>query len=442
MPRMLQSAEDIHQLPPHLPRKLSISFWLWNYFYSATPGDTFHDLEKRVIELKERKFNTIRLDAGIGLCFTPEGKPRGEIVLHEPFRGFSSRIRQMNGRGGTCDVVQKLLELFELAKKHDVYVIMSSWFYLHTFWFADETINNDMFRMPVGERLMHMAREFGWLIALIKERDLHSQIAFIEVANECDGSPFHFYCDANPGSPEQQRHGFRELHETALASLRQQHPDLLFACDTSNSKPHPDLLPGNMQLWNHHMYYMWDLYFDSFEAGIRGRDFDPDGLRESSVISPFLREDAITMEAIRRSAGDNPRVAEGWYRRVWLYNNTDVAKLGNLDRWYAALLSERVEEFKDAAERGINRVVALRNQQFPGLPLVLGEAVSYCTHTGLRFEEQSDDYWQLLEHTTHLLKKAGYWGYMPRTHSGPEDPGWAECADRFRYLNGLFLEDT
>jgi hypothetical protein len=58
---------DKYRIPPHLPKRLTISFWLWNYFYGSNEGDVFHDLERRFVELKERGFNCIRVDAGAGL---------------------------------------------------------------------------------------------------------------------------------------------------------------------------------------------------------------------------------------------------------------------------------------------------------------------------------------------------------------------------------------
>ena len=37
-------------LPGHLPERLTISFWLWNYFYGVKEGDAYHDLEKCFVE--------------------------------------------------------------------------------------------------------------------------------------------------------------------------------------------------------------------------------------------------------------------------------------------------------------------------------------------------------------------------------------------------------
>ena len=36
----------------HLSEKMTISFWLWNYFYGIKKGEFFHDLEQCFVELR------------------------------------------------------------------------------------------------------------------------------------------------------------------------------------------------------------------------------------------------------------------------------------------------------------------------------------------------------------------------------------------------------
>jgi hypothetical protein len=40
-------------IPEHLPKKLTIAFWLWNYFYGIKKGEYYHDLERCFVELFE-----------------------------------------------------------------------------------------------------------------------------------------------------------------------------------------------------------------------------------------------------------------------------------------------------------------------------------------------------------------------------------------------------
>lgn len=184
--------------------KLAISFWIWVYNRMGK-DDVFHDLEQRFVELKERGFNCIRTDSGAGLLCAPDGTPRGELMLQEPFPGYSRLIRQMPTRGGRCDVQKRVVELFELAKRYDVKVILSSWFYLHTFWFVDERIHREMFALSPRQLFRHFAEEYDRLLNLLKEKGLDSQVAFVEIQNEADGLPL-FHSHIPNAGPERLKH--------------------------------------------------------------------------------------------------------------------------------------------------------------------------------------------------------------------------------------------
>ena len=66
-------------LPSHLPQKLSISCWIWSWITSAAVGEPYDDLDRCMIELKERGFNAVRLDAGLNWAFRADGRPRGPV---------------------------------------------------------------------------------------------------------------------------------------------------------------------------------------------------------------------------------------------------------------------------------------------------------------------------------------------------------------------------
>lgn len=52
--------------------RLAISFWIWGLF-DTVPNGFFDDLEGRIVELRERGFNCIRLESGAGLCHDRHG---------------------------------------------------------------------------------------------------------------------------------------------------------------------------------------------------------------------------------------------------------------------------------------------------------------------------------------------------------------------------------
>lgn len=429
----------ISAIPLHLPKKLTISLWLWNYFLGAQKGDHYYDLEKRIVELKERGFNTIRIDSGIGLCYTREGTPCGPIKLCEAFHGYTSVIRQLNCRGGECDVLKRLISLFELCRKHDVYVILTSWFYQHTFWFVDTRIRQEMFALPSKDRFMYWAKENSRLIDLIKERGLHTQIAFVEIMNEVNGLWHLTGLAPLPEDEQQEFSAFRELHEEALAFLRAKHPDLLFAFDTGSDFVPKEAFPRNMQIWNFHLYYMWPICLSTYEADVSKPDFDFQNPHKYASIAPFLRKSLTTMEQIRNSTGGDRNILDSWYRRIWLYVNTDPSALKKLERWLDGTLTRNLDECRKRAADGINHAVSLRDENFPNIPLVVGEAASYSALTGMRWEEESDAHWSLIDYTIGLLRQNDFWGCCPRTNSGPEDPVWAEYPERLLHANRLFL---
>ena len=94
-----------------------------------------------------------------------------------------------------------------------------------------------------------------------------------------------------------------------------------------------------------------------------------------------------------------------------------------------------VKNLKD----GVARVVTLRDRILPGVPIVFGEGVSYVAGMRFLYEEKSERYWRMLEEQSRIFRAAGLYGAVPRTNSGPEEPGWQTCAEKFRRVNDLFM---
>ena len=58
---------------------------------------------------------------------------------------------------------------------------------------------------------------------------------------------------------------FREKHEEAIAWLKERHPQILFAYDTYNVRPDLRQIPGNLEVFNFHNYFMWHVYREAVE---------------------------------------------------------------------------------------------------------------------------------------------------------------------------------
>ena len=166
--------------------KYTISFPIW--CIHDTPGNgAYHDLDAVARESAERGFNCLRVDDGAGLIDFSSNPPNGVVPIQEPYPGFTRNIRQSwcVGNGGDCDLVARLLELFKAAKKYGVHIILSSWYYLHTYWYCgDNALNERLHAIPDHEKFQYFAEQLSHIIDLLRQHGYVEQIAFAEILNE------------------------------------------------------------------------------------------------------------------------------------------------------------------------------------------------------------------------------------------------------------------
>ena len=121
-----------HPAYERLPKRLTISFPIWG-LYDIDGKGFYADTDKMVREHVERGFNCIRLDDGAGLMHDLNGKPRGKVRMGNVFGNADKIPRQFDAIGGEgyCDALERMVRLAESCKKYGVYLILSSWYYLH-----------------------------------------------------------------------------------------------------------------------------------------------------------------------------------------------------------------------------------------------------------------------------------------------------------------------
>ena len=419
------------------PDRLAISFWIWALWDTGTNG-FFNDLELRMTELVDRGFNCIRVEGGAGITHDAEGRPRGELEFQPAIPGHGHFTRQMEHMtGGRVDLLRRLAELCTVAKRHNVKVILSSWYYLHTFWFTDEQLTAELLGLPLEKRFMVFARGLARILDELKDKELIDVIAFAEIFNEVDGMEFRGGPEAENQSNE-YLHGIRRLHEEALDFLGARHPDIRFAVDTCTARTPTELLPRNAQVWNVHSYYLWPVY-NIFEQDLIGGNLDLGDSEAYAPVRRFLRRNLVPFQAILDSRAGRPPIAHGWYRRIWLYRNLDPNAMPELERLLQTNLEENIDLYKQKATDAAEQAVKVRDKRFPGIPLVLGEGASYCADCRLRWEERSDCYWEVVEHAARQWRKHGFLGAVARTNAGPEDPVWHEYPERLQRANAVFL---
>jgi len=428
--------------------RLAISFWIWALWDTGTNG-FFNDLELRMTELVERGFNCIRVESGAGLTHDADGRPRGELEFMPAFPGHGHFTRQMEHMTvGRVDLMKRLVALCTVAQRHNVKVILSSWYYLHTYWFTDARVTAELLDLPREERFIYFARGLDRILDELKQRGLADVIASAEIFNEVDGSNFvgagGIYepapdCGLKSGDVGKW-HRFRALHEEALDYLKMRHPDIRLAMDTCSSGASPELLPRNAQVWTFHAYYLWGVY-GVFEGNIMSLDTDLNDSRHYAPVRRFLRQDIVPFQAILGCRGDRIPIVycRDWVHRVWLYRNLDPNAMPELERLLQESLENNIDQFKHKATDAVTQAVKKRDEHWPGVPLILGEGASYCADHRLRWEERSDAYWEVVEHAARACRQNGLWGSVVRTNAGPEDPVWHEYPERLQRVNAVFL---
>jgi len=413
-----RAQDDTQTADPTKQERLAISFWNFGLL-STGPNSLFHALETHMAETVQRGFNCIRTECGTGITHDAEGRPRGELEFYPVLPGHDHFTRELQHvRGGRVDLLKRLIELCRVAKRYNVKLILSSWYYLHTFWFTDKNVTAELLGLPLEGRFMYFARGLDRILGELKQRGLADTIANAEIFNEVGDSG--------------------RLHAEALDFLQTRHPDIRFSLDTASAFIDPEIVPRNAQVWTFHSYYLWGVY-SIFEQGLVFGDTDLNDPPVYAPVRPFLRRDLVSFQAILDSREGRPPIAQNWFRRIWLYRNLDPNAMPELERMLQEHLEKNIDEFKQKATEAVKHAVKLRDELLPGVPLMLGEGASYCADHRFRWEERSDAYWEVVEHAARAYREHGLWGAVARTNSGPTDPVWQEYPERLRRANAVFL---
>src|ERR1017187_3651183 len=223
------------KIPEHLPPRLTIAQFLWTWLIDVAPGGAYDDLDRVFNDCNERHHNCVRADAGLNWAFDQQGRPRGAIELLPWAPGVCENMRCVSSNTPVkYDVLERVLKMFESAKRHNVYVTMTSWEYQDsTAHLADPKLREDVFSTPPAERFERLANMHDRMIQELKKHGLEKQIAFVEIHNEVDGSDLPTdWLTAKP------------LIEKALARLQTAHPDILFTADYGSPSPFRPVFPA------------------------------------------------------------------------------------------------------------------------------------------------------------------------------------------------------
>lgn len=415
--------------------KLTISFWIWGLF-DAEEGGVYQDWDKRMKEAVDRGFNCVRLDDGAGLWCDPEGRPRGPVAIHPPFGKFSANIRQMDvlAKPRTCDVKARLLDVFRAADRHGVKIILSTWYYLHTNWMVDESINRPLNEdMSIERKFEYFTSELDRILACLHENGLDHCIAYAEIFNEFEGLPF---AGRYGYVKKEEALRLRTLHERAIAKLKTAHPDVKFCFDAAKSPIQREIVPRNADVLAVHPYYLWGIYSDVLEKGsVRGTTEEIPIAEEARR---YLVEKPYSIAEVVATRGGNLRTGNDWNARVRFYSSLDEAKFPQLEKSFAEALVRDYDKYLAKLKACVEDACAVKREILPQAELAMSEGVTYCASNRFLFEEHCDLYWKMLLDQAEILRKAGFMGMIPRTTDGPEDPSWTLRAWELKATNDCF----
>ncbi len=219
-------------LPAHLPERLTITLWDFSWYLRTGPGEPFADLDRAFDGAVLRGYNTVRICAmpyllfGSGLDTSAVRLgPLGPVHGDGPDRtGYGQRMRWYDVAAPTViDGRARLLALFEAARRHDCFVIVSSWEYQQSSAFADSPAWCDaLMAVEPERRAERQAVALADLVDFLAEHGLDDRVAFTEIHNEVQVGHL---ADGLSTDPEERIVQLRPRLEAGLAAFHSRHPD-------------------------------------------------------------------------------------------------------------------------------------------------------------------------------------------------------------------------
>ncbi len=395
-------------IPDHLPERMAVVMWGWYWLTYAQPDEAYGDLEKAMVESKERGFNCIRLDVVPDWRYDESGNRRSNVELKAFMPGYNQNMRCLNFKGNLkYDVHDRLMRLFKLAEKYDMYLALTTWeYHENTSILADDSIRRSIMDPTPEDFLFHLAKQHDKLINEIKALGLGNRIAYVELHNELDWFEI---------EPQQKR----IVVESALSYLMEKHPDILFSADYSTI-PEEEFWAHNSQLVDHHVYGLI-MDFPKWDP-IAGPDLNDPALRDllKPDIIPWDQFRIIWEQFLGKAATKNEQTNDFFRRITWLYANLDN------NRYDCRLYREfggKVDTVREAMLQTVHRGAELGRKH--ALPVTLTEGYYLYPPFGSRFEESAA--WRsVTEAVVHAAIDDGYWGITPTGYFAPDEPAWNE----------------
>lgn len=208
--------------PAHLPERLTITLWDFSWYVRTGPGEPFEDLDQAFAEAVDRGYNTVRICAMPYLLFG-SGLDTSALRLGPLGGDYGQRVRWYDvGSPTVIDGRAHLLSLFQAARRHGCFVILSSWEYQQSSSFAgDPSWCHALMDIEPEQRAEAQAMALAGLVDFLAEHRLDDRIAFTEIHNEVQAGHL---ADGLPGGQSERIVALRPRLERALAAFRSRHP--------------------------------------------------------------------------------------------------------------------------------------------------------------------------------------------------------------------------
>lgn len=408
-------------VPPHLPQKLTITLWDFSWYTRTAAGGAFEDLDAAFAEAVERGYNTVRICAMPFLLFR---SGLDTTHLHMTNVGgdsdYARRTRWYDvGGDAVIDGRAHLLRLFEAAKRHDCYVIVSSWEYQQSPAFlADPSWSDALMAVPVEKRALELAEAYGELVTFLEQHDLDDRIAFIEIHNEVQAG--HLAQAAHRGDAADPVIALQQRLEDAVTRLHDLAPGRLVAVSYAN------VPVGSMRglarnvdvvVFHPYVYGVLEELYETFRLRRMDLPFPEDRAREE-----ILRADAPDPDTWLPPEDARWRLQATIIptREFYVHDWVDPEKF---DRWLYSRYSQYRVQMRVLMEQW--QLAAADWSAQHAVPFVFGEGWVGYTPLGSDFEGGPIGA-QVCRDAVRLAGDLGAWGAVVCSNAAPHHPMWAD----------------
>lgn len=417
--------------PDHLPASLTISLWDFSWYVRTAPGEPFEDLDAAFSQAVERGYNTVRICAMPYLLFG-SGLDTSALRLGPLGGAYGQRVRWYDvGGPTTIDGRAHLLALFEAARRHDCFVIVSSWEYQQSPSFAEgREWFDSLMAIPPDDRAEALAVALAAEVDFLAEHGLADRIAFVEIHNEVQVCHL---ADDLPGTPLERVVGLRPRLEGAVETFHRLQPSVPVTVNYAHVPVGAMRgIPENIDVLVTHpyVYGVLDAFIDAYGLRRPVEQFDQ-RRADREILLP-----------------GSPRIGEwgpdeAWRREATIVSDAEIyvhdcGDAEAIDRWlyrhYPAWEQQMYSTLSTWLSVAEDWAVTHR------VPLVFGEGwIGYTPRDG-GFEEGPIGA-EFCRRAIDESLRVGAWGTIVCSNAAPQHAMWADVALQ-QQCNQAFLSKT